>query len=519
MFKKSKDQEELSSSSNTEQVSDTEQVSNTEQILDIKQVSDTEQLKKEVVENKVVLFCTICRERNEKTVFAVGTTKYRLESIKNHIKTTEHKKSENLFKLQQTKIITNFAKQLGIDKLNIISLMRNVYFCAKNHQPINLFSNLCELVTTQIHNHKEYITSDRVYILKTPQYEKNKAKASYGSYMNNNSGNRFLDSICNIIEEDDKHLAIETNALYIFTQLKSFFESKNLNFNSLIYFGSDGTSTMLGHQSGVSAKLKNLNPFILSNHCIAHHLYLAGKDASLKDINDEPNLELQNHIKTRWLLLSNVVGNLYQIIDSILSTLNKDSLKGEKEAKNLILLLDENFVIVTMFLADLTTILKRLINVFQSDYVALSHLKPHLKTAISSISESFIGSTDIQPTYGIILCNYIDCNSINQETLSVFIEDYAKAIIEALQDRFPHFDLYNALSIFDVKLFPKTEKQITTYRQKEIEFLGNYYRDSRVANYNIFTGIIDKKKLLEEWNSAKFYLKSYSERDYNFTEI
>ncbi|CAG8713475.1 3580_t:CDS:1, partial [Scutellospora calospora] len=126
--------------------------------------------------------------------------------------------------------------------------------------------------------------------------------------------------------------------------------------------------------------------------------------------------------------------NLYQIIDSISSTLNEDSLEGEKEAKNLILLLDEDFVIVTMFLADLTTILKRLINVFQSDYVALSYLKPHLKTAISSISESFIGSTDIQPIYSIILRNYIDRNSINQETLLVFIEDYAKAIIEALQD-------------------------------------------------------------------------------------
>ncbi|CAG8669166.1 10960_t:CDS:2, partial [Scutellospora calospora] len=171
-------QEELSSSSDTEQISDIEQVSNTEQVSDTEQVStkrshirkDPNQnwfkiypwLKKEVVENKVVLFYTICRERNGKTVFAVGTTKYRLESIKNHIKTTEHKESEDLSKLQQTKIITNFAKQLGIDKLNIISLMRNVYFCAKNHQPINLFPNLCELVTTQIHNHKEYITSDRV---------------------------------------------------------------------------------------------------------------------------------------------------------------------------------------------------------------------------------------------------------------------------------------------------------------------------------------------------------------------
>jgi len=171
-----------------------------------------------------------------------------------------------------------------------------------------------------------------------------------------------------------------------------------------------------------------------------------------------------------------------------------------------------------MFLADLTTILKKLINVFQSDYVALSHIKPHLRTAINSISESFIGSADVQPTYGIILCNYMDRNNINQETLPLFIRDYAEAMIEALQERFPNSDLYNALSIFDVKLFPKTERQIATYGQKEIEFLGNYYGNSKVVDCNIFVRIIDKEKLLEEWNLAKFYLESYSKRDYNFVK-
>ncbi|EXX52999.1 zinc finger protein 862-like [Rhizophagus irregularis DAOM 181602=DAOM 197198] len=60
---------------------------------------------------------------------------------------------------------------------------------------------------------------------------------------------------------------------------------------------------------------------------------------------------------------------------------------------------------------------------------------------------------------------------------------------------------------------------MATYGQKEIEFLGNYYGDSKVVDCNIFAGIIDKEKLLEEWNSAKFYLESYSDKDYNFVEI
>jgi len=248
-------------------------------------------LKQEVIDNKIILFCSLCRDRRGKTVFAIGTTTYRLENLKNHIKTNEHKESEDLAKPQQTKIIINFAKQLGIDKLNIISLMRNVYFCSKKYQAINIFSDLSKLVNLQIKNNKEYIISDKTSILKKPEFEKNSTKSSYGSYMNSNAGNEFLESICCIIEDelfeelnnskfwsimidesntivDNKHLAIvskhlinnipymrylgminleETDASYIFNQMKSFISLKNLNINSLIHFGSDGAATMIGN--------------------------------------------------------------------------------------------------------------------------------------------------------------------------------------------------------------------------------------------------------------------------------
>ena len=39
----------------------------------------------------------------------------------------------------------------------------------------------------------------------------------------------------------------ETSALYIFSQIKLFLESKNLNVNSLIHFGSDSASNMIGN--------------------------------------------------------------------------------------------------------------------------------------------------------------------------------------------------------------------------------------------------------------------------------
>ena len=206
-------------------------------------------------------------------------------------------------------------------------------------------------------------------------------------------------------------------------------------------------------------------------------------------------------------------------MDSVLASLNEDSLGGEKAAENLIPLLNEDFIIATMFLADLTTILKRLIKVFQSDYVALSHLKPHLKAAIDSISEDFIGSDMQHPTHGIILRNFMDQKNIVPNNLPSFIKDFAAAMIEALNERFPNCELYDALSIFDTKLLPKTEKQMTTYGLKEIGILGDFYGQSKTVDGKIFSGIIDKEKLSEEWSSAKYYLQSFSERAYNFTEI
>ena len=230
-------------------------------------------------------------------------------------------------------------------------------------------------------------------------------------------------------------------------------------------------------------------------------------------------LEVLNLSETRWLSLSNVVGNLYRIMDSVLSSLNEDSLTREKSAEKLLALLDENFVIATMFLADLTSILKRLIKIFQSDYVSLSHINPHLEATVNSINKYFIGSEDVKPTYGIILRNYMDRRKISSNELPSFIKNYAVAIIDALKARFPESKLYNALSIFDTSLLPKTEKPMAEYGVKEIEYLANYYGDIKIVHDNIFPGIVNKEDLLEEWNSAKYYLRSFSERNYEFTEM
>lgn len=45
-------------------------------------------------------------------------------------------------------------------------------------------------------------------------------------------------------------------------------------------FGSDGESIMIGSRNGVAAKLKEIVPWLVGNHCIAHRLTLACSEAA-----------------------------------------------------------------------------------------------------------------------------------------------------------------------------------------------------------------------------------------------
>ena len=67
-------------------------------------------------------------------------------------------------------------------------------------------------------------------------------------------------------------------------------------------FVSDGASVMTGKNSGVAARLKNLQPTLISFHCICHNLALANSDAdhSLKPVkNTVTNLKLhENSLRT-----------------------------------------------------------------------------------------------------------------------------------------------------------------------------------------------------------------------------
>ena len=241
-------------------------------------------LETESVNENVILYCRICRNYNGTTAFAKGISSLRIQRIKEHMKTNEHKKFEELLK-------PDTSRQLSTQKLEIISLMRIAYCCSKNNISLNTYPNLCKLTSLQIENNKKLIISDKISTLKPASLEKSSpSKSKYGSYNNHMSGIDFLDSIAYTIKkslfeelnssiywrimidetnsvDDDKYLAIvgkyivnnipymrylgmvnldSTDGENIFNQIIIFCNTKEISCDKIIHFGSDGASNMTG---------------------------------------------------------------------------------------------------------------------------------------------------------------------------------------------------------------------------------------------------------------------------------
>lgn len=203
---------------------------------------------------------------------------------------------------------------------------------------------------------------------------------------------------------------------------------------------------------------------------------------------------------------SNSVGNLHKIMKSVLSTLADYIEEGDGLAKALYEQLDDNFISATMYLADLTNILKKLINAFQLEHLSVSHFNLQLDVAIKTIENEFIGSEEVPPNYGTIFKKYLEDN---YDFIPSFVREYSIAIINAIKNRFPEYELYSAFSIFDPKELPDDDTELVLYGNQEIEILGNFYGEIKLVNENEFSEIIDKEKLNQEWNSVKPYLQYY----------
>jgi hypothetical protein len=149
-------------------------------------------LEVEVSNEKTIIYCKICRNKNGNTNFAKGSSNLRLSGIKKHSNSNAHKMFE-LFEI-------GFINQLSTEKLTIISLMQIIYFCSKKNISLKVYPDLCNLMYLQT---KNKVTNDKKFNLKPASIAKpSSSKSIYGSYANDKSGFEFLECIVSVIQKE-----------------------------------------------------------------------------------------------------------------------------------------------------------------------------------------------------------------------------------------------------------------------------------------------------------------------------
>src|SRR4051794_4175675 len=175
--------------------------------------------------------------------------------------------------------------------------MQIIYFCSKKNISLNVYPDLCNLMYLQT---KNKVTNDKKFNLKPASIAKpSSSKSIYGSYANDKSGFEFLECIVSVIQKElfeelnsspywsimidetntinNKYLAIvgkymvdnipymrylgmidleSTDGENIFNQIISFCDDKEITFQKIIHFGSDGASNMTGYKSVLLQDLK-----------------------------------------------------------------------------------------------------------------------------------------------------------------------------------------------------------------------------------------------------------------------
>ena len=142
----------------------------------------------------------------------------------------------------------------------------------------------------------------------------------------------------------------------LLNSLRSILSINNLSVMDMMGFASDGAKNMTGIENGLAKKLSELNPFLISTHCVAHRLNLASQKAfedcsdlirfeetmrsiytffsrspkrynqleNFQNLTKEPLLKLVGPCETRWSALYNSIRRVSKSYKSLLLVFNKE---------------------------------------------------------------------------------------------------------------------------------------------------------------------------------------------------
>ena len=237
------------------------------------------------------------------------------QSLRNHASSASHKdalslESQLCLSNRDGEISGAFSAVQSAERKAMIEAMKCMYWlCKQEIPPTTNFSSLLELAKNLGATYLNDICLSKIAHYTSVRFMQ-EAVCSLGEVITSNLFEEIqASSFCSLMVDETTDVAVikevivyarflghknkvktgftgiigvaDGCAATIMGVLTQLCEKNHLDLNhKIVALGSDGASVMIGRRNGVSVLLKQIAPWVISNHCVAHRLALATAQAA-----------------------------------------------------------------------------------------------------------------------------------------------------------------------------------------------------------------------------------------------
>lgn len=506
--------------------------------------------------DKGLMYCSWCRKCKYFNALANGSNRFAYDSLTEHEKTEEHKKS--IPDSYRKEFIKTFF-QKDVHKEAIINMMKGALFLAKEAIANKKFTNLCNLLEdlgvlitkTAYRNfdgYNEFIEAISFYI-EDDILERIRIAPAYGLMMDesiDNSQEKHAILFCKYY--DEKKCEFKTSFLKLFqmedsrgvtlySAIKEYLLKHKLDPLKIVGVCTDGASNMRSEGLGLLGYMIKENPAIEFTHCVLHRVNLALSDVKkeipyllkyesiLRNIHgyfssirtmefkrlfekhEEPFLKMKNVFTVRFVYLFDVVQRIKTTYKEVYEYF--DGQKDDDSLANSIYLeiCSCEFVFATSLLYEILGMVKSVCDILSKENITPYFALLQIDTLTEKLKVQYKEkSLDITNTF----CEEIKDGKYKNCIITVkpnykndcitFVNNITDLLINFLKERFPENEIIYCSNIFELDCISEEELNYT-FGNAELEKIMKRFQ--RCENESWPPNHLSQKILIEEWNNVK----------------
>ena len=526
------------------------------------------------------MFCHFCRLANKKNPFGgeKGCTNFKSTALSRHVNSREHQDAMTEARLRET-FTEAREKAVGEQAQGIITAMKGVYWLAKEEVATHKYSSLLDLFedvgvesvkkmkvgenATYRSHHTAEGMQQSIYTVLQKEVDTLVQGSPFVSLLIDESTD--ISTTENLIIyikllnnfNPETHLLGNVHipngqAATVTQMVKDILASRHVDEKKVVGFGSDGASVMTGKNNGVAARLKRVNPFLISIHCMAHKLALCTSQAStgiqflstfketltalyryfkksslrthqlkeFQEIFQQPQLKVKEVYEIRWFAFYGALEALHRTWSSLLAYFESHDDPKAKAAGFEKALKKYEFVATMGLMMDVMPILTYLSLVFQKQHLDLSVIQPAVSSAVSQITamktsdgkylkeitsqlppETVVGTRSCEVTFQ---GRSIKVTGQQVKHFASIKTKFLENTLSNLELRFPSdaSDIVNCLAILGMRGI-RFVPDIAAHGNEQLEKLIEFYGKEKDGENVVHEPIIDGEKTRQEWSYLK----------------